>query len=206
MCHIPLTMALSLSSSLPPPALSLYPFLSVWTSHNHYFLTSFFFLTHTNFEKWKHFWPVLQLLTISPLPSSPVKFTVNYQYSSSVFLKVCLENSIILTICYLWQNILKCYITTNALHGYYAASLLLISTRLDLPALIPLWSLHQTQLCIRVTAAHFSIDPDDSHLSKYQEENWQEVKIYPKVEWLPVFVFGHFSLKEFSRTETSLRI
>lgn len=32
MCHFPLTMVLSLSPSLPPPALSLYLFLSDWTS------------------------------------------------------------------------------------------------------------------------------------------------------------------------------
>lgn len=55
-------LSLWLPASLPPPALSLYPFLSVWTSIK--FFSHFFPPTiYTHFEKHNAFWPVLQMLT-----------------------------------------------------------------------------------------------------------------------------------------------
>lgn len=44
-------------------------------------------------------------------------------------------------------------------------------SRPDLATLVPLWSLHQTQLRIRVTGASSTIDPGALHLRKCQAEN-----------------------------------
>ena len=83
MCHVPLTVALSLPFSLPPPALSPYPLLSIWTSLKLFLLFST--LTPTlrsknNFEQFCNCWPYLLFPPplFSPLLSSTVKLAVHY--------------------------------------------------------------------------------------------------------------------------------
>lgn len=179
MCHFPLTMVLSLSPSLPPPALSLYLFLSDWTSLK-LFLLLFSLLTiilrSTN--AFDQFFADLVLalscvLFYRCISSSLLSSWVSSKLSTYL-LCIPVDMSVKL---YWWQTI--CANVTSLQMHWIRYHLCPPHPDLNLPTLVCLWSLHQTQLCIRVTAASFSIDPDASHLRKYQEDNWTGSQDWP---------------------------
>lgn len=94
------------------------------------------------------------------------------QFHSCVLFYRCMSSSPLYSCIRLMTDYTcKCYITISAQHAYNTARAFTSQSNLTRLPLFSSGLKHQAQLCNRVTAALFSIDPDASHLRKYHKQN-----------------------------------
>lgn len=110
-------------------------------------------------------WLVLSC-SVGAIPSRVTTFLPKSSKLCTWLLCIPVEKGWVMT-----DSVCKRDMALNALDALLSPSSL---SRPDLATLVPLWSIHQMQLCIRVTGASSAIDPGASHLRKCQAENWQE--------------------------------